>query len=553
MGSLAQLRRLRLVPGRRARSAGSSVPAGASLKVELRKRYAAGGQSCFQLAADFEVKPGFTILLGHSGAGKTTLLRCIAGLSDPEQGRITIGERTLFDSQARVNVEAARRRIAFVFQDLALFPHLTAEENIAYGLSTLDPEERKRRTSRILELFQIAHLRKRLPRAISGGEQQRVALARSLVTEPDVLLLDEPLSSLDPRTKASLIDDLRRWNEERRIPILYVTHDNEEVFALGERVLILDRGQIVAEGSPREVVPMPSRAALAPVAAFENVLDTTVVALHEREGSMTCRVAGSSVEVSAPFMQVGVGSEVRLGIHAGEILLAFARPEMAGCNVVHGRVTRIDREAGRVEVRSDSGAEFRVDAPPAVVECCETSASGEVWMVFRTASCHMLRAHHRAPSQRLFVFVCSGNTSRSPIAQAICNAELSKRLGMPLAALGQAGVRAISAGLTARPGAPMTLEAQEALRALGLPPLEHRSQTLTAELVASADTIFCMTARQRQTALEMFPDAARKISCLDALGDLDDPSGEGPEAFLALARRVEGLIHERLGEMGLPA
>src|SRR6185295_746547 len=144
---------------------------------------------------EFNVVPGVTVIVGHSGAGKTTILRCIAGLCDPREGRIAVGSRVLFDSERRIKVEAAQRRVAFVFQDLALFPHLSVQDNVTYGLRRLDAAERKRRMREILESFQIEHLCTRLPREISGGEQQRVALARSLVTEPSVLLLDEPLSS----------------------------------------------------------------------------------------------------------------------------------------------------------------------------------------------------------------------------------------------------------------------------------------------------------------------------------------------------------------------
>src|SRR5437763_3121913 len=152
-----------------------------SLQVELQNRYAAGPHSCFQLDVAFTAQPGVTILLGHSGAGKTTLLRSIAGLCDPERGRIMVAGRVLFDHEKKIYVEPAKRKVAFVFQDLALFPHLTIYENVAYGLRKLDSAERKRRVAEILESFQIANLHERVPREISGGEQQRVALARSLV------------------------------------------------------------------------------------------------------------------------------------------------------------------------------------------------------------------------------------------------------------------------------------------------------------------------------------------------------------------------------------
>ena len=523
--------------------------AGASnaLDVRVRKCYATCKDSRFQLETEFKVLPGITILLGPSGAGKSTLLRCIAGLSDPEQGRIAIGERVLFDAESRISVGPARRGVGFVFQNLALFPHLNVRENVAYGLRRLDAMERERRMANVLESFQIAHLSKRLPREISGGEQQRVALARSLVPEPCVLLLDEPLSSLDVRTKTGIIDDMRRWNEARRIPILYVTHDHEEVFALGERVVALDEGRIVAEGSPLDVVSAPRHETMAQFAGFENLFDATVVGIQEQKGTMTCRIAGSSIELEAPPTRVAPGAEVRLGIRAGDILLASARPEMVGVgNVINGRIKRLDRIGSKIEARVDCGAEFRVHLPPGSMPSARLQASAEVWMVIRTHSCHLVHTKHPNALQRLFVFVCRGNTSRSPMAQAICNAEIARRLKVPLEALGVGGVKTVSAGLSAEPGAPMTTGAKRALGQLGVPTFEHRAQNLTTELAAKAETIFCMTKQQQQMAIKRFPWAAAKVCCLQPDADLEEPSGVDPEAFLSLARTIQCLVRQRM-------
>ena len=243
-------------------------PADPLLEVRFRKRFPAQTHE-FVLEVEFTAAAGFTILFGPSGAGKTTLLDCVAGLVGPDSGRIAVGGRTWFDAEGGPNLPVAKRRLGYVFQSLALFPHLTAEKNVQYGLAHLPEAERRERVAAILEAFRVSHLAQRNVREISGGESQRVALARTLVTGPSVLLLDEPLAALDAATKAKIIDDLREWNRIHRIPILYVTHSREEVFALGERVLVLDAGRIVAQGTPHEVVTAPLQETVAQLVGFE--------------------------------------------------------------------------------------------------------------------------------------------------------------------------------------------------------------------------------------------------------------------------------------------
>jgi len=209
----------------------STLPISSELEVRIRKRFP-NPEGTFSLNVHFRALAGFTILFGASGAGKTTLLDCIAGLTEPDEGRLTAGGEDLYDSEKKMNVVAWKRNIGYVHQDLALFPHMTAQENVEYGLRGLSSSEKKERSLAILDLFQIADLRERPPAEISGGERQRVALARALVTEPRALLLDEALAALDRPTKSLLVGDLRKWNQHHRVPILFVTHNHEEVFAL---------------------------------------------------------------------------------------------------------------------------------------------------------------------------------------------------------------------------------------------------------------------------------------------------------------------------------
>ncbi|HEX4960439.1 MAG TPA: ATP-binding cassette domain-containing protein [Thermoanaerobaculia bacterium] len=521
-------------------------PAG-ELHVRVRKRL-----SRFELEAAFAAASGVTVIVGTSGAGKTTILRCIAGLGDPEEGRIAVGDRVLFDASQGVKLEPARRSVAFVFQDLALFPHLSVQDNVMYGLRRLDVQERRQRMREILEAFQIAHLWGRSPREISGGEQQRVALARSLVTEPAVLLLDEPLSSLDQRTKVRIIEDLQRWNHRRRIPILYVTHDYGELLAMGDRAIAVEQGRIVAEGLPLDVVPAPPRAALAQPAGFENLFDATVRELLPQEGTMVCQLTGTPILLRAPLTEAAVGSEVCLGIRAGEILVSASPPAiLSACNVIPGRIRQLERTGPAVVARVGGGAEFRVRLDPLCTESGSVGVAADVWMMISTHACHLVRPVPLDALKRLFVFVCHGNTTRSPMAQAICNAEIADRFGVSLASLDRLGVKAVSAGLTARPGEPLAVEAQQALAEIGLPVLEHRSRNLTHHLAQRAEAIFCMTEEQQRELAALFPAAQPKSYRLHPEADIGDPHGQDPAEFVDCALRIQDLIRHRLDGLGV--
>ena len=202
----------------------------------------------FTLAVDVEVPPGVTIVLGPSGAGKTTLLQLVAGLVRPDGGHIVLDGRILCDEHTFV--PPYRRNVGMVFQEYALFPHLTVAQNVGYGLRArrIAPEEREQRVDRMLERLEIRGLARERVDELSGGQRQRVALARALVIEPDALLLDEPLSALDPDTRGRLRVELAATLRDIRLPTLFVTHDDADRAAFGERVLLLEHGRLAREG-----------------------------------------------------------------------------------------------------------------------------------------------------------------------------------------------------------------------------------------------------------------------------------------------------------------
>jgi len=382
---------VKIIPAPQTALPTSAQPISSELEVRIRKRFS-NPQGSFNLNVHFRALAGFTIVFGASGAGKTTLLDCIAGLTDPDDGRVAVGGEDLYDSEKKQNVTAWKRRIGYVHQDLALFPHLTAEENVAYGLHTLRAAERQTRSREMLGLFRIGHLRDRRPAQISGGERQRVALARALVTEPRALLLDEPLAALDRPTKSSLVGDLRRWNQSHRVPILFVTHNGEEVFALGDEVIMLDGGRIVAQGQPHEVMRVPRLETIARLSGFENIFNATVVALHEDRGTMTCRLGKDGVELETPLVRADVGSRLRVGVRAGDLLLATENPRgLSARNVLPGTILRLEQRDVIISATVDcGGTEFEVHLTLAARDSLGLGPGKSVWVVVKTHSCHLM-------------------------------------------------------------------------------------------------------------------------------------------------------------------
>jgi molybdate transport system ATP-binding protein len=383
--------------------------ASSPLTARIRKSFVSAERQ-FTLDVKFSAAPGFTILFGPSGAGKTTILDCVAGLATPDDGRITVDDRVLFEENAggknnnrgenrepvRKNVPVAKRGVGYVLQDLALFPHLSVEQNTEYGIANLPRAERKQRASAMFEEFRIAHLRRRFPGEISGGERQRVALARALVTDPCVLLLDEPLAALDAATKGKILDDLRQWNRAHRIPILYVTHSREEVLVLGDHVLVIENGRIIAQGTPHQVLRAPLQETVAQLAGFENIFDAVVESVHEDRGTMICCLLAGELEnglpLETPLVRAEVGSRLRIGIRAGDILLATGPPAgISARNVIVGRIVCLERRDMIISARVDCGVEMEVYLTLAAREALRLEVGLQVWLVIKTHSCHLMQ------------------------------------------------------------------------------------------------------------------------------------------------------------------
>lgn len=236
-----------------------------ALEVNFEKRL-----SSFTLAPDFSCGGEPLAILGPSGAGKSMTLRCIAGLERPDAGSIRLNGRTLFDSQAGIHVPARQRGVGLLFQNYALFPHLTVAENVAFGLKDASRSERTRRAQKQIAGVHLDGLERRLPRELSGGEQQRTALARALAIEPQALLLDEPVSALDTYLRSRVEQQLILTLGQFRRPALYVTHNIEEAYRIAARLVVLSKGKVVASGAREEVFRNPPNLEVALLTGLKN-------------------------------------------------------------------------------------------------------------------------------------------------------------------------------------------------------------------------------------------------------------------------------------------
>lgn len=206
-------------------------------------------QGGFLIDAAFQsIGAGVTALFGRSGAGKTSIINMVAGLVRPDKGRIVLNDRPLFDSEKGINLPPERRRIGYVFQEGRLFPHLTVRANLSYGMDLIPPDRRYADLDQVVALLGIEPVLSRRPAKLSGGEKQRVAIGRALLTSPSLLLMDEPLASLDAERKAEVLPFISRLSREFSIPILYVSHSLEEIKNLADTLVLMEAGRVVAAG-----------------------------------------------------------------------------------------------------------------------------------------------------------------------------------------------------------------------------------------------------------------------------------------------------------------
>jgi molybdate transport system ATP-binding protein len=352
------------------------------LAVEVRHRFGA-----FALDARFTGDRGVTALFGRSGSGKTSLVNVIAGLVRPEEGRVTVDGRVLVDTAAGVFVPRHRRRIGYVFQEARLFPHLSVRGNLLYGRWFTPRAERRGSLDRVVEMLGIGHLLQRQPADLSGGERQRVAIGRALLASPRMLLMDEPLASLDAPRKAEILPCVERLRDEAGIPIVYVSHAIDEVARLAGTVVLLADGRVLAAGPVGEVL---ARVDLAPLEGMDeagSVLDAEVAGEDAAFGLSVFRSAAGDLTV--PATGLAPGRRVRVRIRARDVMLATARPEgVSALNVLQGRVTKIGAPHGAaVDVVLDcNGAPLVARITRRSVEALRLSPGVPVYAVVKSVA-----------------------------------------------------------------------------------------------------------------------------------------------------------------------
>jgi molybdate transport system ATP-binding protein len=274
----------------------------------------------FTLHLAFELGRQLGVLFGRSGAGKSLSLRAIAGLIEPDGGTITLNEHTVFDSQREINLPPQSRHIGYLPQNPALFPHQTIAQNIAYGLHRIHREERDTRVKRWIELMNLQEQAQKYPSEVSGGQQQRAALARALAVEPDLLLMDEPFVALDENLRSRLRAEVRRVQQETNTPILLVTHDIGEAYQLADHLIILEQGRVIQAGARDDVFRRPQSESAARLMGMTNLLLSQLI--DDMSSTEICQVRWGDqiIRVETPEPNTPTGDEIILGIRPEDIL-----------------------------------------------------------------------------------------------------------------------------------------------------------------------------------------------------------------------------------------
>ena len=350
------------------------------LELRVRKSFAD-----FALECDAEFGEGVTAIFGPSGSGKSTLLNSIAGLMRPDEGRISFEGDVLYSSGEGTHVPPEKRRFGYVFQDSALFPHMSVADNIHFGYKLTAREDRVIEPSQLVELLQLERLMGRGVGYLSGGERQRVALARALATSPRLLLLDEPLASLDGGLRGVILGYLKRIRRELGTPMVYVSHSISEVMALADNALVLREGRVVAYGRASEALVMPEVSAFAQFDTLENLLDAAVVKRFDEENLAELKVGVA--RVLAAGVQKAEGETLTVSIRAGDIIVSRQiPPQTSARNAIPARVSEIHMVDSMVLVYADIGTRVAVEITSNSLDALGLREGTQMYLIIKANS-----------------------------------------------------------------------------------------------------------------------------------------------------------------------
>ncbi|MEH0712320.1 molybdenum ABC transporter ATP-binding protein ModC [Vibrio owensii] len=343
---------------------------------------------------------GISALFGRSGAGKTTLINVISGLVTPKQGKVSIGEHVLFDSDAGINLPTHKRKIGYVFQDSRLFPHYSVKGNLLYGVAEKDDDY----FDKVTELLAIKPLLKRFPISLSGGEKQRVAIARALLSKPNLLLMDEPLASLDMPRKREVMPFLEELSEQVNIPIVYVTHSLQEILRLAQHLSILDKGRIMTSGKLEEVW---ASHAMRPWQSFSDhsSLFEGKIATHHEKYALTCVKLAPSACLWVQKVDGEPDTPIRLQVRANDVSIALEKPVSTSIrNVLPATVASIeafsageDKQSITVSLKLDEDCNLWATITPWALDDLNLKVGDEVYAQVKGVSVtqrDIALAHH---------------------------------------------------------------------------------------------------------------------------------------------------------------
>ena len=310
----------------------------------------------FSLSVQLQTNSGLTAFFGRSGSGKSSLINMIAGLDDPAEGHISVGGQVLFDAARNINIPPEKRQFGYVFQEGRLFPHLNVKANLLYARRFIKSDLDDKAFKQIIDLLGLESLLERRPFTLSGGEKQRVAIGRALLAEPQLLLMDEPLASLDASRKAEILPFIENLRDHFSLPILYVSHDMEEVIRLADTMVLLDKGSVVADG---DVEDLMSRLDLRPLTGrYEaGAVLSVKVTSHDTTYKLT-ELAFSEHKLLIPEVNLPIGSELRMRIRARDVSLSTSKPvDTSVLNVFKATITEILPDSGsQCEILLDIGS-----------------------------------------------------------------------------------------------------------------------------------------------------------------------------------------------------